>query len=148
MSKSNFFEQGMLDLIFRGNGLSQIADNAASSAITDLWVAAHTTSPGEGGQQGGNEAAYGGYSRVVTSRSSNDWSLSSGSSSGASVSPTTTLSWPQCSSGSATLTHFSIGLTSATTDGEILYFGTLTPSVSVSSGVTPQLTTGSSIRED
>jgi hypothetical protein len=44
------------------------------------------------------------------------------------------------------MTHFAVG-TAATGSGKILYFGNLNPAISVSSSVTAQITTASTITE-
>ena len=51
------------------------------------------------------------------------------------------------SGGSATITHAGIGAASSST-GKLLYKGAVSPNISVSSGVTPRLTTASTITED
>ena len=47
-----------------------------------------------------------------------------------------------------TLTHAAFGMASASTGGKIFYSGALSPEVNVGSGVTPRITTGSSVTED
>ncbi len=42
-----------------------IADNAATSPITNLYVSLHTGDPGEAGDQTTSEAAYTSYARVL-----------------------------------------------------------------------------------
>jgi len=154
VSKTNTTEQQLLQLIFNAGDIGQsgayVASNAASSAATDLWVALHTASPDETGQQGTNESTYTDYARVATTRSTSTggWSVTTGTTDGATVAPVDAIAFPQASGGSETVTHFSVGLTSSTTGGQILYYGTVTPNISVANGVTPRLTTGSSIRED
>ena len=65
MSKSNAYETDLLGLLFNGTAIANIADNAASAPLTDLFVALHTADPGEAGNQGTNEANYTGYNRVT-----------------------------------------------------------------------------------
>jgi hypothetical protein len=52
MSKSNAFETDLLGLIFNGTAITTIADNAASTPLTNLYLALHTADPGEAGNQG------------------------------------------------------------------------------------------------
>ncbi len=154
MSKSNATELQFLQLIYNGGSIGQtsayVADNPGSSALTDLWVALHTASPDENGTQGTNEAAYTSYARVATTRSTSTggWSVTTGTTAGATVAPVSAITFPAATGGSETITHFSVGLTSSTTGGQILHYGTVTANIAVASGVTPRLTTGSSIRED
>ena len=62
MSKSNTFENELLALIFNGTGIANLADNAVSGPLTNLYLALHTADPGEGGDQSTNEISYTGYS--------------------------------------------------------------------------------------
>ena len=142
MSKGNTFEDDLLKLIFNATAIANLADNAASSPLTELYVSLHTADPGEAGDQTTNEATYTSYARVAVARTTGGWSVSGGS-----VSPVSEISFPQATGGSETITHFAIG-TATSGAGKILYSGTVTPNIAVSSGVTPKLTTGSSVTED
>ena len=51
MSKGNTFELDLLALIFNATAIANIADNAAASPLTSLYVALHTADPGEAGSQ-------------------------------------------------------------------------------------------------
>jgi hypothetical protein len=145
MSKGNTFENDLLKLIFNATAIANIADNAASSPLTNLFVALHTADPGDAGDQTSSEANYGNYARVSVPRTTGTpgWTASSGGS----TSPTANIDFPQASSGTNTITHFSVG-TATSGAGKILYSGTVSPSISVSSGVTPRLTTATVITED
>lgn len=65
MSKGNTFENDWLLLIFNATAIANIADNAASAPLTNLYVSLHTADPGEAGDQTTNEAAYTSYARVA-----------------------------------------------------------------------------------
>src|SRR6266403_2144335 len=67
MSKSNTFENDCLKLVFNGTAIANIADNAASSPLTNLYLSLHTADPGEAGVQTTNECAYTAYPRQATS---------------------------------------------------------------------------------
>lgn len=142
MSKGNTFENDLLKLIFNATAIANIADNAASAPLTNLYVSLHTGDPGEGGDQTTNECAYGSYARVAVARTSGGFTVS-----GNSVSPVADIDFPEATSGSETVTHFAIG-TASSGAGKILYSGTVSPNISVSSGVIPRLTTGSTVTED
>lgn len=142
MSKGNTFENDWLALIFNATAIANIADNAASSPLTQLFVSLHTADPGEAGNQTTNECAYGSYARVAVNRNSGGWSVS-----GNSVSPVANIDFAQASSGTETATHFAVGTASSGT-GKVLYKGTITPNISISTGVTPRLTTASTVTED
>lgn len=142
MSKGDTFENDLLKLIFNGTPISALADNAASGPLTNLHVSLHTADPGEGGDQTTSEASYTGYARVAVARSTSGWVVTNNS-----VSPAAIISFPPCTGGTSTVTHFAVG-TAASGAGKVLYKGTVSPTVSVASGVTPQLTTSSTITED
>jgi len=142
MSKSNTFENDWLLLVFNATGIANIADNASSSPLTNLYVSLHTGDPGEAGDQTTNECAYTSYARVAVARSGSGWTVS-----GNSVSPAAEISFPAATGGSETATHFAVG-TAASAAGKVLYKGTVTPNISISSGVTPKLTTATAITED
>jgi hypothetical protein len=142
MSLGNTFENDLAKLNFQGTAIANIADNAASSPLTNLHVGFHTADPGEAGDQTTNETSYGSYARVAVARSGSGWAVT-----GNSVSPVANADAPQASSGTATLTHFTVGTASSGT-GKILVSGTLTPNISVSTGVTPRLSTSTTITFD
>ena len=142
MSKSNTFENDWLKLIFNATAIANLADNAASSPLTNLYVSLHTADPGEAGNQSTSEVAYTSYARVAVSRTSGGWTVTANS-----VSPVANIDFPAATGGSGTITYFGVG--SASSGSGVLYYsGTVTPSISVSSGVTPRLTTASTITED
>lgn len=142
--KSDTFENDWLKLIFNATAIANLADNAASSPSTALWLAMHTADPGDTGTQGTNEGGYSQYTRISVSRTTDGWVVTNNS-----VSPVATVSFPQnTSTSTGTFTHASVGMTSASTGGKILYSGALSPTVNFSQNVTPQITTGSSITED
>jgi hypothetical protein len=142
MSKSNTLENSLLLLFFNGTTIANIADNAASSPLTNLYVSLHTADPGEAGSAVTSEATYTSYARVAVARTSGGWTVTNNS-----VSPVANIDFPACTGGTNTITHFGIVSTSSGA-GTLYYKGTVTPNISVSSGVTPRLTTASTITED
>lgn len=142
MSKGNTYEDDLLKLLFNATAIANVADNAASSPLTNLSIALHTADPGEAGNQTTSEATYTSYARVNVARTSGGWTIASGS-----VSPVAAIVFPACTGGTNTITHFSVGPTGGGAT-KIFYSGTVTPNISVSNGVTPQLTTASAITED
>ena len=141
MAKGSTFDNQLLKLIFNATAIANIADNAASSPLTNLYVSLHTADPTSAGNQTSSEASYTGYARVAVARTTGGWTVS-----GNSVSPAATISFPPCTGGIATITNWSVG-TASSGAGEILYTGTVTPNIAVASGVTPQLTTASTVTE-
>ena len=144
MSKSNTFENDLLKLIFNATAIANLADNAASAPLTNLYVSLHTNDPGEAGVQTTNECAYVDYARITVARTSGGWTIA-----GNSVSPTTTLSGIIAGAGTTpeTATYAAIG-TALTGAGKILYSGALSPTIAIDDGVTPQITTSSTITEE
>jgi len=142
MSKSNAFENSLLKLIFNATAIANLADNAASSPLTNLYVSLHTADPGEAGDQSTSEATYTSYARVAVLRTTGGWTVTNNS-----VSPVANIDFANCTGGTNTITYFGVG-TAASGAGVLYYSGTVSPSISVSSGVTPRLTTASTITED
>jgi len=140
MSKSNVFETDFLELIFNATTIANIADDASSSPATTITVAMHTADPGEAGTQSTNEATYTSYTRITVARTSGGWTITTGS-----VSPVANITFPTATGGSETLTHFSVG---SGVSNQMMYSGTVTPNIVVTSGVAPILTTASTITED
>lgn len=136
MSKSNTFENDLLLLIFNATGIANIADDASSSPLTNLYVSLHTADPGEAGTATTNECSYTGYARVAVPRNSSGWTVS-----GNTVTNTALIQFPQCTGGSSTATHFAISVAS-TGAAKILYRGALSASLAISSGIQPQFAAG------
>ncbi len=136
MSKGNTFENDFLLLIFNATAIANIADNAASSPLTNLYVSLHTADVGEAGNQTTNETSYTSYSRVAVARSGAGWTVT-----GNAVTNAALIQFPQCTGGTATITHFAVG-TAASSTGKILYKGALSSSLSVSAGIQPQFAAG------
>jgi hypothetical protein len=142
MPKSTATCNSILALIFNATAIGNLADNAATSPLTNLYVSLHTADPGEAGTQTTSEATYTGYSRVAVARTSSGWTVTANS-----VSPAANIDFPACTAGTSTITFFAVGSASTGT-GKIFYSGSVSPTISVSAGVTPRLTTASTITED
>ena len=143
---TNIFEYQILSMIFNATSVPGLADNDQSSPLTSLSVQLHTADPTDTGDLTSNEATYTGYARVGVERTSSGWTVAGSSGVTASVRPATNITFPQCSGGSNTITHFSIGnSTVAGSTGTMFIYGTVTPNISVSAGVTPRLTTATEI---
>lgn len=136
MSKSNVFENDLVKLIFNATAIANIADNAASSPLTNLYVSLHTADPGEAGDQTTSEASYTSYARVAVARSGSGWTVSNNA-----VSNAAAITFPQCTGGSNTITHFAVG-TASSGAGKVLYKGALTASLAVSNGITAEFAIG------
>lgn len=142
MSIADTTENAILNLIFSATAWANYADNAATSPQTNIHTALHTADPGDTGTMSTSETTYTSYARVNVARSSG-WSTSSAGS----VSPAATVAFPAGTGGSGTITHFSTGKTGGGA-AAILFSGTVTPNITAGSGVTPQLSTSTTITLD
>lgn len=143
MPLGSTFASDLLNLSLCAKAITNVADNAAASPSTATWQALHTADPSSG-TQGTNEVALTGYARTSVTRSTTGFTVTQGSSY-AGASPVAAITFPQLTSTSTgTATHWSIGLSSASTGGKILACGVITPNISLGQNVTPQLTTASS----
>jgi hypothetical protein len=125
------FAQSLALLLTEATAIANVADNAASSPITNLFIALHTASA-TAGNQTTSEATYTSYARVTVARSSSGWTSASGV-----FTNDAAITFPACTGGSNTISHVSIGtLTSGA--GVVIVGGALTANLSVSSGITPQ----------
>ena len=144
--KSDTFENDVLKLIFNATAIANIADNAAASPLTNLFVSLHTADPAEAGTQSTSEATYTGYARVAVARTTGGWTVSTVSNTTTAV-PVAAITFPACTGGTSAISHFAIG-TATSGAGKVLYAGTVSPTITVTSGITPQLTTATTITED
>lgn len=135
MSKGNTFENDVLLITFNAS-LAAHLGVLDTTGNANLYVALHTGDPGEGGSQTTSECAFGSYARVAVARSGAGWTVASNTATNAA-----TIAFPECTSGSETVTYVSIGTVSSGA-GQILYSGALNASRSVSSGITLQFNAG------
>lgn len=143
MSKGNTFENDLLKLIFNATAIANLADNAATSPLTNIAVALHTADPGEAGDMTTSETAYTGYARVSVARTTGGWTVTANS-----VSPVANIDFGECTaSPGGAITHFSAGPTGGGAT-KIFYSGTVTPNITMAVGVIPRLKTTSTITED
>lgn len=142
MSISNTTETAIMKLIFQAVAWANYADNAATSPQTAVEVALHTADPGETGTMSTSEIAYTSYARASVARTTGGWSESGGV-----VSPVATIAFAAGTGGSGTATHFSTGKSGGGA-AAILFSGTVTPNIVTGNGVTPQLSTATTMTLD
>ncbi|SRR6266576_2281613 len=141
--KGQIFDNDLLKLIFNATPIAQIADNAAVSALTNLYFSLHTGDPGIGGNQTTLEAAYTSYTRVAVARTASGFVVT-----GNSAVLAGPVAFPTPSGGAGEMdTFFAVG-TAGSGTGKILYRGPITPIVTVVVGLAPVLTTGTTITEN
>jgi hypothetical protein len=129
MAFSTTFRSSIASLIFTATAIANVADNAASSPITNIQIALHTADATSGNQTT-SETGYGAYTRQAVARTTAGWTDTAGV-----VTNDAAINFPQCSSGTSTITHFSCG-TAASGTGSVIVCGT-TNSLAVSTGITP-----------
>lgn len=143
MSFSYDYERFVLRLLFRNEDIIELGDAGGcigSSTAGSLYVALHTADPTEGGDQTTNEVAYTSYARVAVARNSTNWT-----SDGNVISNASLVQFPTCTGGSATVTHFSVGVDdgTATFTQRIIAYGALASPLTIVNGIQPQFAAGS-----
>lgn len=136
MPKSTIFSNDLIALIFNAAAIANFADNAGASPATNLFLSLHTASPGIGGAQTTNEAAYTNYARIAIARTVGGWTVAAGAASNAALAQ-----FAQCGVTGATVTHVAIG-TAATGAGKVLYAGALSAPLAVANLIQPQFAIG------
>lgn len=139
MSATNAFETDLLDHIFANADIANIGDATGlrgSTTAGSFYISLHTADPGETGDQTTSEATYTSYARVAVVRSGSGWTVS-----GNEVTNAAAVTFPACTGGSSTVTHFGIG-TDSTGAGNLLFYGALTASLAISNGITPSFAIG------
>ena len=134
---SNTFENALLQLILANQAAANVGNTAGlqpSSVAGSVYASLHTATLTGASTQSTSEAAYTSYARVAIARTTGAWTFTGSS-------PTTgensgAVTFPAATGGSETETYAAIG-TAASGTGEILWWGPLTSSLAVSSGITP-----------
>jgi hypothetical protein len=141
MGKSTTYANSLLLLIFNATTFTNVAINATSSPITNIHVSLHTADPGTAGDQTTSEIGYTSYARVAVARTSGGWTVSTNT-----VVPVSTITFPAGTGGSGTATHCAYGslLSGA---GVRFVSGTVTPNIVTGNGVTPSLSTATTLTE-
>lgn len=129
--KGNTNSINFLKLVFQAVAWANIADNAASAPLTNLYVSLHTADPAATGSQTTSEAAYTGYARVAVARTSGGWSISAET-----ITNVGTITFPASTSGPEVETYVGVG-TASSGAGVLLWAGPLTASLTINNGITP-----------
>lgn len=145
--KTDSHENSLLLLLFNNTAYAKIGDASGlqpSATAGSLYASLHTADPTEEGVQNTNECTYTSYLRVAKARSGAGWTVTGGS-----VVPASAITFPAGTGGSGTATFFGIGCSSIAGGAAdpLLYGGAISPSIVTGSGVTPQLSTATSISE-
>jgi hypothetical protein len=105
MSTSTAHATEYLQLVYNGTAIANVADNAATAPIANLFIAAHSADPGAAGTQATSELAYTGYARASVARSVAGFTAAAGV-----LSLVAEASFGACTAGSALMTHWSTGV--------------------------------------
>jgi len=133
MPKSTATCNSLLALVLNATAWANVADNAAASPLTSVYLSLHTATPGTGDNQTTNETAYTNYVRVAVLRSTSGWTApSSGATANAAL-----VQFAQCGASGAAITHVAIGSALSGT-GHVFYQGALNASLAVSNLIQPQ----------
>lgn len=139
MSMTNAFETALLNHYFTNAAHANVGDAGGlqpSTAAGSMYISLHTADPTETGDQTSSECDYTSYARVAVARSAGGFTVS-----GNNVSNTAAVTFPQCTGGSNTATHFGVG--SATSGaGNLFMSGALDSSLAISNGITPEFAIG------
>jgi len=118
MARGSTFLNDIIKLIFTATAIANIADNAASSPLTSLYLSLHTADPGAGGNQTTSEAAYTNYARQGVARNSGGFTVS-----GSAATRTAAVSFPAgATSDTDVISFWGVGTASSST-GKLLYSG-------------------------
>jgi hypothetical protein len=132
-------ENSVLLLYYNNTNHANVGDATGlrgSSTAGSFYVSLHTSDPGETGNQSTNETAYTNYARVAVARSSGGWTVTADT-----VVNAGAVTFPACGASGATITHFGVG-TASSGAGVLLFSGSLSASLAVSSGITPAFSAG------
>lgn len=146
MSISNTTEVAILSLTFCATTWANYAINATATPETNIVCALHSADPGETGTMATTEIVYTSYARVNVARTTGGWTVNG---TNGTCSPVAQISF--VIAGAATTPtsapFFSTGKSGGGASA-ILWSGSLVPSITISTGVTPVLTTSTTITLD
>lgn len=133
MAKSTNTSNKFLALLYNATNWANVADNAGTSPLTDIYVSLHNSTPGSGDNQGTNETAYTNYLRVAVARSTSGFSAPAS----AATHNAAAITFAQCGVSGDTITHVALGSDSSGA-GHVFHYGALSAPLTVTSGVQPQ----------
>ncbi len=143
MSKSNTFEDGLLNLIFLNTALANIGDTSGiqpSSTAGYVYLSLFVSDPTD--EDTGTEASYTGYERVAVARNSSNWDVTDGVATNKQE-----ISFPESTGTTQTVSY--LGIHTASTGGDLIYSSALGTTTSIPTNFIPIFYIGSlSISED
>lgn len=146
MGKATQWGHDLLALVFNNTTASGIGDATGlvgSTIVGSLYLSLHTASPGIGGNQTTNETAYTGYARKAVARTGAAFNVTDNV-----VSLVSDVDFGECTaSPGGAITYVGIG-TAVSGAGKLLYFGAVSPNITMNIGVLPRLQAASTITEE
>lgn len=134
------FANDLIKLLLTGVAIPLIADNAATTPITDLVIGLHTADPGPAGTQETFALVYTGYLRIAVPRLPANWTITNNV-----ARPAARLEFAEMTGGVESLaTWLTIG-TAMTGAGKVLLRGRLSPDIQCRLGVIPAIKADSTI---
>lgn len=128
MSTAAGSANSLQNLIYRAVAWALVADNAGTTPATAIDIALHTAAPTTNVQTD-SEANYGAYARIQINRNTGGWTAASAGA----LSNAALAQFPESTSGTNVITHVSTGI-----NGNIIHFGALSASRTITSGIQPQ----------
>ena len=146
---SNTTEDAILKLIYQAVAWTDYAINHTTTPQTQVGISLHTADPlvADTGDASTSEIGYTSYTRVNVARTAGGWDNTTQGT----IKPVANIDFPAGTAGSGTASHFATSKSNATPPNgaqPILWSGTVTPSIVCGNGVTPRLTTASTITLD
>lgn len=138
MPKSTPTCNSIINLMYRAVAWANVADNAAASPFTNVYVSLHTAplTPATNSQLE-NETAYTNYDRVAAARGAGFDAAAGGATANSG-----TLSFPQCGASGSTITDVATGTADLPSAGTVWHTGALNSPLAVANGITPQFAAG------
>ena|GEM_PF-5671617 len=136
-SWANAGENSLWELFFNNTAFAQAPLILASSSAGSIFVATHTATPGQTGNQQTNESGYPNYARVAVARSGAGWTITGNNP--VVAENAAAITFPTSGSGGTTPeseTYFSMG--QETSGAGVIYgFAALSATLVVNNGITP-----------
>lgn len=142
--KTAYLENAWLKLLLNGTAIANFADNTASSPATNLYISLHTTDPTDtpATEQTTGETTYTGYARQAVARTTGGWTVT-----GSVAVPVASVNFPVCTAApGGTIQYVGIG-TASSGNGKLLQVAALSPTIPMTVGTVPTITTASTLTE-
>jgi len=135
MSATNQFETDLLELLFNNTDIANIGDGTGIQGGTEgsFYIALYTVTPSD--SAAGTECTYTGYAREAVARNSGGWTIAGDNASNAAA-----ITFGECTAVPEDAVAF--GIHTAITGGDLLFWGALGATLSITAGVIPEFAIG------